>query len=262
MNYSEVQRLQKLQTKIDALRSQIPNDLRVSVGESTLITANGASVEYAGDTALIFASRFGIDESVLPDGVRYHKEDSKRYLCFVNGTGKDVNYLIPDDGLRLQRLPNDRYHALNPIQDYIIEESKELLAVEKANCDKFCSYIRAMWTMLECPPDFQPVKDKGSLVQAYSDASKWHDYVIMRRFYFEGARWRTDWVKRDRDQYDNRRFTEPKKNFQDIIKDVKDHFTYNHTAYEVKKKSPYTAPHCNSEWSKLERLRKAGRVPQ
>ena len=264
MDNKTVQSLSRLQAKINALRVKMPDRVNVTVAEAdTIISDDKWSVTYTPDHLTIKHIGYQMDsrqtdsDLVLPDGITPERYGQKKYLLFKNGTGKPVNYLIPDDGLRLQRLENDRYHALNPIQDYIIEPSKELMKVEEANAEKMREYVRSMWTMLECPVDFKAEKDKASVSKAFHDSSRWHDLIVIHK-YFTEARWNTDWELRSR-SFNAQKQKIPKTG-TGIIHQINEHFEHSHLAYEVKKKSPYTAPHYNEFWNKLQALKDAGMV--
>lgn len=265
MDYNEAKRLGAIQTRIKALQGKLGSyDVRPNADGIQINKGCWSVLWESADTVRLSASGYRLSDTPpnFPEGVEYHKENVKHYLLFKDGTGKDVNYLIPEEGLQLLQVARERYKPLNPIQDYVIELNEDKLKAEKAEAEEMKKFVRTMWPMVQCPDDFKATK--GTAQPHINDRESWLGFVLTHRFFFETDRYGINrWYKRDKENCYNipERSCTPCKSFVKPIALINEHFNIYHTAYDVKVKSPYTPPHWSPEWSQLERLRKEGLVP-
>lgn len=184
MDYKQVEHLAHLQKRINDLRSKIPSGIAVSVSDDVSVYDDAFYARYDRDEVTLRRRGYATDSTVLPTGMTFEclGNRAKEYLLFTNGAGKAVNYLIPTDGLTVKRLGANKYHAVNPIQDYIIEHDADRLKEQRVELEKFKTYVKTMWHMLERPQKFESLKEKAWVSTAWHDSSKWYDFVIMHRF--------------------------------------------------------------------------------
>ncbi len=259
MDSNTVQRLAKLRRRITKLEMGFPSGISVSAwdnGNSVRVTDSKWQVDYVPEGIKLTFYGYGYPAAgeALPDGVRGEDLKGKRYVLFTDGTGKEVNYLLPDNGLELKRVRETQFKALNPIQDYIIEECPTAKKAEEALADKYRDYVRAMWHMVEKPTDW--TADSSHAKIDYRDSSTWHNCIVLHKFGCDDPR--RGWI--------NRSWTYIAKlqeipTHKGLIRKINEHFENSHLGYKVSKKSPYTPPHFNEHWHQLRRLTEAGLLP-
>ncbi len=280
MDYKEAKRLRDAQDIVDKYPSYHHSSYRNKGENAVVIHAYGFGAKYKSDGEVVIAPQ-GTKHSwgdvtrqaqAFPVGVYWlgYSNPDKEYLRFLDGAGKEVHYVIPNDGLRLRKIRTvldksgkpvqHQYQALNPIQDYIIEVDRTKARASRKEVQDFIDYVRNLWDMLEIPDGFKV--DSNKAIAQPTEPDTWHDFAVMRKFYYKTrSKYAPCWERRGGKVWKPKNVAEYGNKIT-ILGEVYAELTRDNLNYTVRCKSPYTEPHHNKHWGQVEALREAGLLPE
>jgi hypothetical protein len=165
----------------------------------------------------------------------YYHRPSKEYISFKDGAGVLRYYVMPPDGLRIQR-DGSGYKAVNPVRDYRIVVDRTAAKEARKPAEDLIKYVTLLWEMIPPPPEDERPWYVPETIPDVDDRISWQDFLKAAKYAHMGP-----WALSTTQQK------------------LRAHFTAESLAYKVTP-VPDTETDHTEHWDKLSELRRAGKL--
>jgi hypothetical protein len=241
LDYKTVKALTDAQTIVARNRGLSPT----KIGDRTyeLTDYNCPRVIYSQQEITIhpwWETRYGCDDRaarVYPGGVRRisYSNPLKEYVAFHDAGGTARFYLVPEEGLRIQR-DGEGYKAMNAPQDYHIEVDRAKAKEARKPAEELYDAINILWDMIPEPEDWddRSYQPQDFLPAIAADREAWYAYVLAAKYPKYGSLSKAV-----------------------VLGKIRQHYTDEALAFSITR-VPDTRTDHTEHWGRIDELRRAG----